>query len=256
MQHMSNISVQLIDHMGTDKRVAEVARVSFANDHFDISEELKPKDQSLINFLARGCRTEEYDELLTTIQDGVIDRNLAVKLYEDIRYQATHWTPFAHTAFTLKIKAPVPIRTQAFKHAIGLVPNEESRRYISGSPELFMPDYLRAKPQGSIKQGSGDIHPENEEWMLEYTKYCNAMIKLYEDMIESGICPEQARFVLPQGVMVNWVWTGNLVAFANFYNKRIDPHAQKEIQELAIGIKDAIQPLMPASWDALTRSFV
>lgn len=253
---MSNISVQLIDHMGNDRRVAEVARVSFSNGQFDISEDLLPKDQNLINFLARGCRADEFDAMLSSIQSGSLDRKEAVKLYEDIRHQATHWTPFAHTAFTLKVAAPVPIRTQAFKHSIGLVPNEESRRYVSDSPTLFLPDYLRSKPVGSIKQGSGDVHPESEEWMAEYVKYCNAMIKLYEDMIESGICPEQARFVLPQGVLVNWVWTGNLVAFTNFYNKRIDPHAQKEIQELALLIKEQIQPLMPASWDALTRSIV
>lgn len=253
---MSNISVQLIDHMGNDTRVAEVARVSFSKGQFDISEDLLPKDQNLINFLARGCRADEYDELLGRIQTGVLDRKEAVKLYENIRHQATHWTPFAHTAFTLQIKAPIPVRTQAFKHTIGLVANEESRRYVFDTPELFLPDYLRSKPVGSIKQGSGDIHPESTEWMVEYEKYCNAAIKLYEDMIDSGICPEQARFVLPQGVMVNWVWTGNIVAFANFYNKRIDPHAQKEIQELARLMKQQIEPTMPASWAALTRSIV
>jgi len=52
-------------------------------------------------------------------------------------------------------------------------------------------------------------------------------------MIGLGVCPEQARFVLPQGSIVNWIWTGNLVSFANFYNKRTDTNAQKEVQMVA-----------------------
>ena len=53
--------------------------------------------------------------------------------------------------------------------------------------------------------------------------------------------------------MVNWLWTGNLFAFANFYNKRIDPHAQGENQELAELVRTIIEPLYPVSWKALTR---
>ncbi len=72
-------------------------------------------------------------------------------------------------------------------------------------------------------------------------------------MIADGVCPEQARFVLPQGVQVNWIWTGNLYAFANFYLKRTDAHAQKEIQQLAAMVGEVIAPLFPVSWKALTQ---
>ena len=72
-------------------------------------------------------------------------------------------------------------------------------------------------------------------------------------MIAQGVAPEQARFILPQGAMVNWVWTGNLYAFANMFNSRTDSHAQVEIQELAHKIGDIIAPLYPVSWDALTN---
>ena len=72
-------------------------------------------------------------------------------------------------------------------------------------------------------------------------------------MILVGICPEQARFTLPQGCEVNWVWTGSLYAFANFYNQRSDSHAQKEIQDLAEEVNKIIAPLYPVSWTALTQ---
>lgn len=81
---------------------------------------------------------------------------------------------------------------------------------------------------------------------------CNEAIDLYEAMIEDGVCPEQARLILPQGVEVNWIWTGNLYSFANFYKKRTDSHAQKEIQELASSVGELIEPLFPVSWKALT----
>ena len=72
-------------------------------------------------------------------------------------------------------------------------------------------------------------------------------------MIAAGICPEQARFILPQGCEVNWVWTGSLYAFANAYNQRSDSHAQKEVQELFKQVDEIIAPLYPVSWAALTR---
>ena len=87
-----------------------------------------------------------------------------------------------------------------------------------------------------------------------YNVNTKACIDAYNYMIEQGVSPEQARFVLPQGVMTEWVWTGSLLAFARFYNLRIDPHAQKEIQDLAHMVGDIIEPLYPVSWAALTRA--
>lgn len=76
---------------------------------------------------------------------------------------------------------------------------------------------------------------------------------MYEHMIADGICPEQARFILPQGCEVNWVWTGSLYAFANAYNQRSDSHAQKEVQDLFAQVDSIIDPLFPVAWRALTR---
>ena len=123
---------------------------------------------------------------------------------------------------------------------------------MSSTPILYVPDAFRSAA-ASVKQGSGDTHP-NSMWIRdEYIAHCNEGIKLYERMIKSGVCPEQARFSLPQGVEVNWLWTGSLYAFANFYNQRSDSHAQKEIQELAEQINQIIAPLYPVSWAALTQ---
>lgn len=139
-----------------------------------------------------------------------------------------------------------------FKHKIGFVESEESRRYISTKPSYYLPDAFRSAA-ASVKQGSGDVHPDSDLIREAYVSHCEEGIRLYEQMIKDGVCPEQARFSLPQGVEVNWLWTGSLYAFANFYNQRSDSHAQKEIQVLAKQIDQIIAPLYPVSWAALTQ---
>ena len=126
-----------------------------------------------------------------------------------------------------------------------------SRRYVTDTPELFLPTF-RTSPQGNIKQGSGGEHNENELLQEVYQSITRECLESYESMIKNGVAPEQARFILPQGVMTEWVWTGSLLAFARFYNLRTDSHAQKEIQDLAHMVGDVIKPLYPVSWTALT----
>jgi thymidylate synthase (FAD) len=242
------MQAQYVDHMGSDDSVANAARVSF-----DKLASMYTEDQNnkLIRFLARGCSTGDWTRIIhrlsyCTDEKEIEDILLAVK------HLPTHWTPFAHTAITLRMKAPIPIRTQCFKHKQGFVENEESRRYIRSMPDLFTPDEMRSVPEGSIKQGSGGVHEDSEAIKGRYETEASFAIDEYEHLIDRGVAPEQARLVLPQGVEVQWIWTGNLVSFANFYNKRTDSHAQGEIQKLARMVGDIVQPLFPVSWDALT----
>jgi thymidylate synthase (FAD) len=226
------MKAELIDYMGSDLSVVNAARVSFdkvsawethwvGQKGFEsiLKKTLKAEDAKLIAYLAKH----------------------------------NHWTPFAHTSISLRMQAPVPIRTQCFKHKQGLVENEESRRYISSTPELFVPEAFRNAPIGNAKQGSHGVHYDDNLWQMEYRRVAGSCIRLYENMIADGICPEQARFILPQGCEVQWIWTGNLYAFANFYLKRTDPHAQKEIRDLAEMVGEIIKPLFPVSWEALTK---
>ena len=228
---MTQIKAELLDYMGNDLAVVDAARVSFnktsswasqpSNTEENTPEELvgvlKGEDAKLINYLAK------YD----------------------------HWTPFAHTALKFRCSAPVPIRTQAFKHKFGMVENEESRRYISSTPEIYIPEFFRAKPEGSIKQGSAGEHPDSNDFMQLYEITVSECVEKYELMLNAGICPEQARFILPQGAIVNWIWTGNLVSFANFYNKRTDTNAQYEVRLLAESVGKQIEEIFPVSWEAL-----
>ena len=237
------------NHYLTDRDVANYARHSFAKLADNFTEE---QNNSLIRFLARGMQSGDWETLIAGMQHRDT-KTSAHELAVYLRSIPEHWIPFGHPHITLRMEAPVPIRTQCFKHKIGFVESEESRRYISSTPKLYVPEYFRAKPQGSIKQGSAGMHPGNAAWLALYIKKCTEAIELYKLMLDDGICPEQARFILPQGCEVNWVWTGSLYAFANFYNQRSDSHAQKEIQDLAEHVNQIIAPLYPVSWSALTQ---
>lgn len=242
-KELNGIKVELIDYMGDDLAVVDAARVSFN------------KESEWENKVSIGTtKREERDLWLSDHQeiDGCYvklkgsDKKLIKFLAEH-----DHWTPFAHTALKFRVAAPVPIRTQCFKHKIGMVENEESRRYISTTPEIFVPEFFRAKPEGSIKQGSGEKHGYSEAWLDEYQAVTSLAVKTYVAMIEDDVCPEQARFILPQGAIVNWIWTGNLVSFANFYLKRTDTHAQVEVQEVAKQVGALVKEIFPVSWSAL-----
>lgn len=249
---MTTITVNYIDHMGHDVRVADIARQSFAKQNIRLQDEMNDRDMSLIKMLGSGYTSDERLALVEAMLN--ISTNAeAIALINSIRGKATHWTPFAHCMIQTQCKAPIPVRTQAFKSKIGFVENEESRRYITSTPELFIPDEFRSTPDGNIKQGSGGTHKESEYFKEQYKHICGQAIKNYETMIESGIAPEQARFTLPQGVMVNWTWTGSLAAYARFHLLRSDSHSQKEIQDFAGQHADIASELFPVSFKALTE---
>ena len=231
--------VDYVDHMGSDLTVCNAARVSFNKESewgldFDAIERLK------------SCPYNKDDVRILKEKDEKLIRYLA---------KHNHWTPFAHPQITLRVKAPVSIRTQFFKHKQGFVENEISRRYVSYEPEFYIPRW-RSKPTDGAKQGSEDFVVEETRTNL-YDAICRESyekaLHVYNTLIENGIAPEQARFVLPQGMYTEWYWTGSLAAFARFYKQRKDDHAQWEIREYASAVGKIIEPFFPVSWKCLTK---
>jgi len=267
------MKAQYENHYLTDRDVANFARQSFSKlaDHF--TEE---QNNSLIRYLARGMASGDWDKLLdqmASLGEYTHPKEAAKELAIYLRKIPEHWVPFGHPHISIRMQAPVPIARQAFKHKIGFLESEESRRYISTRPEYFVPEYFRSKA-ANVKQGSdntpaklhGTVYApvysdgsdtcgfiKTDDPVKVYQGHMEHSIRLYEAFLEDGICPEQARFILPQGCEVNWLWTGSLYAFANFYNQRSDSHAQLEIQELAEQVGKIISPLYPVSWAALTQ---
>ena len=254
------MKVTYVDSMGTDLSVVDAARVSFdkKSKGYDDDGTLSVEDQGLIQFLARGCSSGDWQKLIdeAMANGGYIfdnDWDQAEEWLKHIRRMPDHWTPFAHTAITLHVKAPIFVARQLGKHQVGFVQNEVSRRYVTTTPEFYMPECFREAAPDK-KQGSLDVpHKYNEKWLAEYQQVCEDALHQYEWMIREGVAPEQARMILPQSMYTEWYWTANLYAWSNLYIQRSDSHAQKESQEVAKMIDEIIYPLFPYSWKALTK---
>lgn len=216
-------SVELIANMGDDLMVVNAARVSMAKtSEWDFGDEgwvpsLQERDKKLIGYLA----------------------------------QHKHWTPFSHPQVQLRIKMPIFIARQWFKHMVGFTRNEVSRRYVDDTPEMYLPTEWRCRAE-SVKQGSSDeVHYESED-MTVATDILNQNARVfYKNLLDSGVCPEQARMVLPQSMYTEFIETGSLAAYARLAALRLDPHAQKEVRQYAEAIDALMAQLYPVSWAAL-----
>ena len=169
-----------------------------------------------------------------------------------IKYLAEHghWTPFGHPQLQFRISAPIFIARQLVKHQVGLVWNEVSRRYVDSKPEIYTPDNWRGRAENK-KQGSS----EEVAWerCLEYEALMKTVVGAYTRMIEKGICPEQARMILPQSMMTEWYWSGTLMAFARVCNLRCKPDTQLETQWIANEINELAVEVAPVSWKELRK---
>ena len=217
------MSVTLVDSMGSDLTVANAARVSFAKKNEEFKE---PGDRRLINFLGKHG----------------------------------HWTPFGHCTLSYHIKAPIFVARQLVKHQVGLVWNEVSRRYVDYEPEFWYPEHWRGRAEDKKQGSSDDVHIDwidrAERTSSRVRVVTEFAVKAYKDMLEAGVCPEQARMVLPQNVFTEWYWTGSLYAFARVCNLRCQPDAQKETRDVCWEMDELAKGLFPVSWEALRSAAV
>jgi thymidylate synthase (FAD) len=172
-----------------------------------------------------------------------------------------HWTPFSHCFVTLRETVPIFVARQRFKHMVGFSYNEVSRRYVDSEPTFFTPASWRRKADNK-KQGSSDETVDLSDYSgsgvfedLDHQfKSTMALAQnTYEELLAAGVCPEQARMVLPQSMYTSYYVSGSLAAWARMYKQRMDPHAQSEIRDLAQMVGEIIEPLFPVSWKTLTE---
>ena len=213
---MNSIEVTYIDHMGTDLSVVNAARVSFGKTRSEMEE----GDKKLIKYLAKH----------------------------------KHISPFGHAFASFHVKAPIFVARQLVKHKF-LRWNEISRRYVDDDPEFYTPHTWRGR-SADKKQGSeGSIDQDgyrSDQTAEHFTRISNDnALYLYHHLLGEGVCPEQARMVLPQSTMTEWYWSGSLDAFADMCNLRLKTDTQYETQLVAQQIDQIMLGLFPVSWEAL-----
>lgn len=207
--------VELLETFGNDLTVVNAARVSLGKQVDTFTE----KDAKLVKYLA------DHD----------------------------HISPFFHPQARFRITMPIWMAREWFRHTVGFSRNEVSRRYVDGPPTFYVPEVLRSralhKKQGSLE----DVHPDNEFLISTMKTHCAKSSELYAKLLTSGVCPEQARMILPQSMMTEFIETGSLAAYARLCKLRMGSDAQKEIRDVAQQIYECMARAFPTSWAVLLR---
>jgi len=208
-------NVELLHVMGDDLMVVNAARVSFHKESTQFSEQ----DGKLVRYLAKNG----------------------------------HISPFFHPQVQFRLKMPIFVAREWFRHTVGFSRNEVSRRYVDSEPECWSPsvEHLRERDP-KLKQGSKE-NPigDAEEVQKAIDAHMEGCVSLYNYLLEKKVAPEVARTVLPQSMYTEFIETGSLYAYARLCKLRLDPHAQLEIQLYAEAISKALWEKFPVCWPAL-----
>jgi thymidylate synthase (FAD) len=218
--------VRYVKHMGDDLDPVNTAKVSFDKE----SAEFGDREARLLAFLAR----EE------------------------------HTSVFRHSAINFEVYAPLLVARQWWKYAVASTHtedqqgwNESSRRYITEEPTFYIPgaNEWRSAPENR-KQGSGPVLKESigAAWTEELVNYIEQGVDAYEEAIEKGIAPEQARLFLPAyGLYVRWRWTTSLGALMHFLHQRLEHDAQFEIMKYAQAVHQLTAEHFPVCMSTLVK---
>jgi thymidylate synthase (FAD) len=218
----SKSRIELIDSMGSDLSIVNDARASFEKS----SSNLDTKDIKLINYL--------------------------------IKHE--HTSPFRGVVFKFKVKAPLYICRQWWKHVIASNHNEEqlgwnekSFRYVAidDSDEFYIPPTFRKQSKNNKQATIGNLDQElNQQAIALYQQQCESSYQAYINLLDLGVGREQARGILVPSVYTSWVWTVSLQALLNFIDLRLGAGAQTEIGAYAQAIVELIEPIVPISMKA------
>lgn len=200
----TGMSAEVLTYMGNDLMVVNSAKVSFGKE----SAELGERERKLIHYLK----------------------------------EHKHTAPFRHPQLQFRVKCPIVVERQMFKHQVGLTANSISGRYVDFSDEYYHIKVLRAQSTSS-KQGSSDQIIDRPDLIERIDNHIAESAALYALLVEAGVSKEQARFVLPMSLMTQYIWTGSLLAFIHLWSLRLKPDAQEETRCLAGEMLDLVKAL-------------
>ena len=205
--------VRLVDVMGDDNAIVQMARVSYGE-----GTKKKSSDKGLIRYLMRH----------------------------------RHTSPFEGCEIKLHCKMPIFVARQWIRHRTASV-NEVSARYSTLPDEMYLPELERIQIQSPTnKQGSGetlDAQTADAMQMLmqEGMKYSRLA---YDHTLNHNVARELARINLPVATYTEWYWKIDLHNLLHFIHLRADSHAQYEIQVYAQAIGEIVKNWVPITWEA------
>jgi thymidylate synthase (FAD) len=206
-------SVELLETFGSDLTVVNAARVSLGKEVTEFGQ----KDARLLKYLA--------------------DHN--------------HVSPFFHPQARFRLKMPIWMAREWFRHTVGFARNEISRRYVDSEPTFHLPGAIRMRAPTKKQGSTEEIHPNSEELLEALQSSCETAYETYATLLASGVPPEQARMILPQNMMTEFIETGSLAAYARLVTLRTTEDAQKEIRDVAEEVSTQLKAAFPHAWAVL-----
>tara|TARA_R110002110_G_scaffold294356_2_gene508368 strand:+ start:311 stop:1006 length:696 start_codon:yes stop_codon:yes gene_type:complete len=206
--------VELVDAVGDDLTVVNSARVSFGKQ----KAKLEKRDEKLIKYLIKHKHTSTLE----------------------------------HCFVTFRVKVPLFVRSQHHRHRTWSY-NEISRRYTDFDIEFYEPSAFRTQHKSNRQASNTEelIDPVIESWQYEasdcITMHHDASLKLFNELIEAGVCREQARGILPQNMYTEYYASANLNNILKFIDLRTHEGAQWEIQEMAKAMLEITNKLYPVT---------
>lgn len=225
MKFRNDMSVELIDYMGTEDRIVQAAQVSTKGS----AATAKP-NPGLVGWL----------------------------------YRERHASPFEHCVMTFRIEAPIFVTREILRHRISSF-NEESGRYRVLRGVFYSPSADRKLKQigkvGNYEFVKGSrFHRVVTSVSTRLAPRVSWMA--YKAMIGCGVSREVARIVLPVSTYSSLYYTANLRSILNFLSLRVDwgkdaavrSHPQAEIEEVAMKMAMAVASTYPAVWKSFTEN--
>tara|TARA_R110000824_G_scaffold52615_6_gene145818 strand:+ start:548 stop:1261 length:714 start_codon:yes stop_codon:yes gene_type:complete len=215
-------NVGYIEHMGTDLSVVNSARVSFGKSKDGIDE----RDEKLIRYLIKHRHTSTLE----------------------------------HCAITFRFVVPLFVRSQHHRHRTWSY-NEISRRYTDVNIEFYEPTAFRTQHKSNRQASNVNeqkdpvITCESPDYGGRYNVKASKLVrehhqkslKLFDELLEAGVCREQARGVLPQNMYTQYYGTVNLNNLLKFIDLRTHDGAQWEIQKVAEACLEIATDLFPVT---------
>ncbi len=206
--------VRLVDYLGSDERIVQAARVSYASGTKSFRQ-----DRGLINYLLRN----------------------------------DHTSPFEQVNFTFHIKMPIFVARQWIRHRTARL-NEISGRYSVMTDECYIPDGEVISFQSTDNKQGRSEEPVPQEIRDTVTKLLREdqerTYAVYTELLEMGIARELARINLPLSLYTEWYWQMDLHNLFHFLKLRMDAHAQYEIREYAGTVFSIVREICPIACEA------
>lgn len=158
-----------------------------------------------------------------------------------------HWSPFEMVSACLEVTTTRDIARQLLRHR-SFSFQEFSQRYADPTQDLKFQLKDARLQDTQNRQNSLDVNDAELqlEWLQQQAEVVNAAKKSYSWAIENNIAKEQARAVLPEGIMESRLYVnGTIRSWIHYIGLRSGHGTQKEHIELAKSCADSLEPIFP-----------